>query len=247
MRRIWQEQFVPLVFDLDVRGEVTPGALCRYFAVAAGHHATELNLGDEVLRPKGLAWMLHRLEMQFLKPAQGESPVTVETWPSERSGRLRAERDFTITGQGGELLAAGLSTWLLIQLAARRPARMPAAVLDVAVKGRPAPFEASGSDEEAFAASQVQWKIPVNWMDLDINGHATFARLVEWALGAAPHSRWTTNRLEAMVLRFEQEALPGEELTARFDLADADGKCFHVLTKDDGAVAVRGCTTWRAI
>src|SRR5512140_156028 len=98
MRRIWSEQFTPMVFDLDVRGEVTPGALCRYFGVAAGHHATELNLGDEVLRAQGLAWMLHRLEMRFLTPAKGELPLTVETWPSTRTGRLRAERDFTITG-----------------------------------------------------------------------------------------------------------------------------------------------------
>ena len=91
----------------------------------------------------------------------------------------------------------------------------------------------------------MQWRLPVTWTDLDINGHATFTRLVEWTLGAAPHAQWAVNRLETMVLRFEQEALPGEEVTAWFDLAEGHG--LHMLTKADGTVAVRGWTTWRAL
>lgn len=241
MRRIWHERAMVEASDLDPRGEATPGALCRLFGTAAGHHASELGLGDEVLRPQGLAWMLHRLEVCFRTPARGVGPLTVETWPSQRTGKIRAERDFTVRDEAGVLVLEGLSTWLLIQLSTRRPARMLSRVLEVAVQGRPAPFEPS-DEPPAKELPDAQWSLPVGWPDLDINGHANFARLVDWTLAAAPARHWTASRLAWMALRFEQEALPGEIVTARFGLEGNMG--VHALTKDDGGVAVRGWTRW---
>ncbi len=244
MRRIWEEPFTPCVFDLDVRGEVTTAALCRFFGVAAGRHATELGAGDQVLRGQGLAWMLRRLEMRFPGASAGERSLLVRTWPSDRTGRLRAERDFTIEDEAGGLVAAGLSTWLLIQLSTRKPARMPKAVLEFAVQGRAAPIEAYGEPDNGARAGVPRWRAPVAWTDLDINGHATFVRLVEWTLGAATPEQWAANRLAGMVLRFEQELLPGEEVTAWYA---GDGRSgAHTLTKSGGIVAVRGWTEWSA-
>lgn len=245
MRRIWEERFTPSVFDLDVRGEVAPVALCRFFGVAAVHHAMELGVGDEILRARGQAWMLRRLEARFAGVAAGEQPLVVRTWPSDRTGRLRAERDFTIEDGAGRVVAAGLSTWLLIQLATRRPARMPQEVLDFAVKGKAAPVEPLSSVETGKLAAVRQWTAPVAWTDLDINGHATFVRLVEWTLGAAPPPQWTRNRLAGMVLQFEQEALPGDRVTAWYEAGGEMGA--HALTKGDGVVAVRGWTQWRPL
>ncbi|NWF82579.1 MAG: hypothetical protein HXY18_01970, partial [Bryobacteraceae bacterium] len=163
MRRIWEERFTPFVFDLDVRGEVTPVALCRFFGVAAGHHASELGVGDEVLRAQGLAWMLHRLEARFTRTASGERPLLVRTWPSDRTSRLRAERDFTIEDSSGRTVAEGLSTWLLIQLAARKPARMPKEVLEFAVKGKAAPFAPGADPAAGKPAGEPRWSAPVSW------------------------------------------------------------------------------------
>jgi acyl-CoA thioesterase FadM len=245
MRRIWEEKVVVEASDLDPRGEVAPGVLCRLFGTAAGHHATELGLGDEVLRPQGVAWMLHRLEVQFRNPAKGTGVLSVETWPSERTGRLRAERDFTICDGRGETVAEGLSTWLLIQLETRRPARMPARVMEVAVRGKPAPFESRVEPERAMELTEARWSVPAGWPDLDINGHANFARLVEWALAAAPACHWAASRLEWMALKFEQEVLAGEVVTARFALNGGAG--VHELMKENGEAAVRGWTRWSEV
>ncbi len=242
MRRIWRQAFTPSVFDLDARGELAPAALCRYFGIAAGRHADELEVGDDHLRPQGIAWMLNRLEIRFAPAAAGAAPFTIETWPSERSGRLRAERDFVIR-QGEELIAHGLSTWLLIHLATRRPVRMPPQVLDVAVKGKASPFEPA-SESDRHAGGEVQWQTPAAWTDLDINGHVSFPRLVEWTLNAAPSGHWTGHRLSSAILRFEQEALPGEIILARFNLHGNEG--FHLLEKG-GRSAVRAWSTWQAI
>jgi len=243
MRRIWRQAFTPSVFDLDARGELAPAALCRYFGIAAGCHACELGLGDEALRPQGIAWMLNRLEARFTLAATGADPFTVETWPSERTGRLRAERDFVIR-RGEAVIAHGLSTWLLIQLASRKPARMFPQVLDVAVKGKAAPFEAASTPEDDNGVGEVRWQVPAAWTDLDINGHVSFPRLVEWTLNAAPPDHWTRRRLSSAILRFEQEALPGELITARFSLHGEDG--FHSLEKGERS-AVRAWTTWQSI
>lgn len=236
---------MPFVFDLDVRGEVTPVALSRFFGVAAGHHASELGVGDEVLRAQGLAWMLHRLEARFTRAASGERPLLVRTWPSDRTSRLRAERDFVIEDSLGRTVAEGLSTWLLIQLAARKPARMPKEVLEFAVKGKAAPFAPGADPAAGQPVGASRWSAPVSWTDLDINGHATFVRLVEWTLGAAPHEFWTRNRLASMVLKFEQEALPGEQVSSWFEWNGGRGS--HALTRGGGEVAVRGWTAWQAL
>ncbi len=243
MRRIWRQAFTPSVFDLDARGELAPAALCRYFGIAAGYHASELGVGDEVLRPQGIAWMLNRLEVRFAAGVAGEEPFTVETWPSERSGRLRAERDFVIH-RGDELIAHGLSTWLLIQLATRKPARMLPKVLEVAVQGKAAPFEAASKPDGDFAGCKLQWQAPAAWTDLDINGHVSFPRLVEWTLNAAPPGHWARHRLSSAILRFEQEALPGELIAARFGMDENTG--FHQLEKGERS-AVRARTTWQTI
>lgn len=243
MRRIWEQEFTPAVFDLDARGEMLPSALCRYFGVAAGYHASELGVGDESLRPNGIAWMLNRLEIRFPAPAATMTPLCVETWPSDRSSRLRAERDFVIR-QNGAVVAEGLSTWLLIQLSSRRPARMLAEVLSAAAGSKEPPFEPGEDPESGPFGGEVQWQIPAGWADLDINSHVSFPRLVEWTLNAAPPGHWARHRVRSMILRFEQEALPGESITARFGLLNGVG-C-HALEKD-GRTAVRAWTTWESI
>lgn len=188
--------------------------------------------------------MLNRLEIRFREPAAGMDEVVVETWPSDRSGRIRAERDFRIL-RGETVLAEGLSTWLLIQLASRRPVRMPAKVLSIAVQGKAAPFEASREPAEDATRDDLYWSQPAGWLDLDINGHVSFPRLVEWTLNAAPPEHWAQHRLDSMILKFEQEVLPGEEVSARFAASASHFK--HALTKDTGWVAVRGWSTWRAL
>ena len=70
------------------------------------------------------AWIVLRHEVDYRRPILPGEAAAARTWVGERRGP-RFDRYVRIDGPGGEMAAQCRSEWVLIDIATRRPTRVP--------------------------------------------------------------------------------------------------------------------------
>ena len=75
-------------------------------------------------------WVASHLEMDFLRETKLGETVRVETWLGEPRG-ARFDRHVRILGSNGQERARAKTTWALLDAVKRRPARVPADIVDM--------------------------------------------------------------------------------------------------------------------
>ncbi|MES1260869.1 MAG: acyl-ACP thioesterase domain-containing protein [Acidobacteriota bacterium] len=241
MSHLFHEAYRVRFFDAEPGGRASVPAVCRFLEEAANSQTERLGLSLRQVREADRMWVLTRFALNvFALPRSGDE-ISVETWASDRTGGVRAYRDFRMRDAEGNVLAEAASLWLLLDLRTRRLVRLPDPVLRIrepervgaeTVDSRPliAPETVTGEDE-----------FKVRWSDLDENGHANNIRYIEWVLETIPVSVREAG-LNSLDIQFVNEALPGETVLAVSE-ATADG-FRHGLTAGDGRVLGIARTTW---
>lgn len=179
MDLLWREsRVVPPPADVP--------AVCRLFEDAARRHATHLGVGVADLHRGGRAWVLSRFSLRIRSMPRVSDAVDVDTWPSRRTAGIRAWRDLEMRSPGGELLAEATSIWLILDLASRRPARLPAGLLalefiarDTAIAPPPPAHEPTKPPDHVSFHT-------ISTADLDENNHANNVAYLAWACAAVP-------------------------------------------------------------
>ena len=208
---VWTQPFHVRAYEVGPGDVASPLAIVDYFQEAAGEHAAAL--GIETFKTAGgvAVWALSRIAMEIDRLPRWRDPVTVETWPSGREG-LRATRDLVLRGASGEALVRARTVWFVLDLARRRPVRLPPAVHAIQPPKRPAVL-ALGAPPEAPDAPQSSRAFTVGQADVDRNGHANHARFAAWALEAAPGAPPFAG-LRALDLAFRAEAVLGDRVVS---------------------------------
>ena len=168
------------------------------------------------------------------------------TWPAGAQ-RLFALREFCLAGDGGELGRA-TTGWMVINVATRRPVRVPE---DVETIGRSTPPRVL-ADEFAklpeLERADFERAIEVRYADLDMNGHANNVSVIAWALEALPGEIALGSALSELEVDFRAEALHGDRIVARAQREDGDAPTFrHALVREgDGREIARLRSVWSA-
>ena len=239
---VWTEPFRVRAYEGGPDERVSVLTVCNLFQEAAGEQARANDLEAFPLPGGSVStWVLSRLRVSVV----GELPrardaVTVDTWPSDREG-LRVHRDFVLRDARGGALVRATSVWFLLDVARRRPVRLPEAMdrflppPDVArgltLDGHPPP--------EAPAVAVRSERFAVRHTDLDRVGHANHVRVLEWVLEAVPEEVRATRRLVALDVGFQAETSVGQAVVSGCGPDQGAGTLAHRVTLDvDGAKTV---------
>lgn len=103
------------VGDLDCYDRLTSYAISNLFQEVASLHAEELGVGYEVMKEKGLAWIVARNKITIINSKNISKTVTVHTWPHP-NGRFDFERDYVLYDENENIIAKGSSKWLVYDL-----------------------------------------------------------------------------------------------------------------------------------
>ncbi len=216
-----------------------------YFQEAAGEHAGLLGVSVHELLKQKLTWVLSRYHVQFNRyPVWGET-VRMRTWPSTRR-QLFALREFEAVDAGDEVIARGTSSWMVIDLATKKPVRLDERLGDfpqdptraLADEFPPLPILNRTDFERTFFVRQG---------DLDWNRHANHVVYIEWAVEAAPPDIVTGFRPVEIEADYRGEARYGDVVRSRVETAPAAaGPVFiHQIVKEkDGVELARLRTVW---
>jgi len=238
-----REPFAVHAYEVDAFGTLAVPVLSGYLSEVAGLHAAELGVGLDVLRARGLTWVLVRQRLENPVPVVLGDTIEIETWPSGID-RLVALREFVVR-RGAEEVARATTQWLVLDLATRKPVR-PAEVLDPTFPREPSPPAVALSPGKLPELPEwdFQKRFHVRYSDIDANLHVTNTSYVAWAIEAVPRELWQSSRLAAVEVQFIAEAHHGAAILSRL-AATGEGAFAHAIVREeDGKELARLVTTW---
>lgn len=235
--------------EIDARGRASVVALLGMLQESAGVSAHELGFSVERLLRDGITWVLARFRLEMTRWPAWRDEITVATWPSGADA-ARAYRDFRVHDAAGAEIGRAESLWMVLDLATRRPTRIPEFVLALRGSADPEPRPALAPllrrDDPPGEADTVGREFHVRWSDLDLNDHANNVCYVEWALETVP----TALRAEAFPARlaidFRAEARLGDTIRATGSPLGPHAFAHRVVNASTGRDLALVETTWSA-
>jgi medium-chain acyl-[acyl-carrier-protein] hydrolase len=233
--------------EADRNGLCTMRTVCNLFQHAAFLNAEALDFGVAALGREGKTWMLTRLLVRMDKPPRYGDTITVSTWPTGLD-KLFALRDFTVTDARGETLAAGTSSWCVIDLAARRIVR-PEARLNAYSSNPRALDRTLGKIEPIRRPTPYIKNLDVRYRDIDVNRHVNNVSFIEWMCEAVPFDLQSASFCRELEVNFLKEAFYGDTILSFAAPLSGNGPSFHhaLKRKDEEEDAARGMTHWEKL
>ncbi len=235
--------------DLDSRGLCGLRAMCDLMQEAAGEHASRLGAGPEAFGELGLAWVLVSWRLAVVRLPAWRERLTVETWPSARTERT-ADRDFLVSDASGSAVARAASTWMTLDVARRRPARLPEVVRSIPLPGRERVLPPDGGKPAPPDPVSSAVEIRALRADVDPNGHVRNTVYLDWVVESVPIEVVSASGLAGLELSFRAECRGGTSVRAECgpDGGPAGPRSFRhrVVEAATGRELVLGRSRWEA-
>jgi len=176
---VWEEIFPVRFAAIDKSDSLTLNAIFQFFQEGAISHAENLCVGRKDLAQTGQVWILSRMSVVVEKRPKYCQTIKIRTWPSGGE-KLFAFRDYHICGEDDIPLISARSSWLIIDIAKRRPLRpqsmmeiMPSNEGNYAMTSNPASLAENGNLQKAAERKAL-------YTDIDYNGHVNNVRYIQW-------------------------------------------------------------------
>jgi len=209
---IHTKRFQVRAVDIDQSGHIQPVIFMDYLLESASEQAALFGLAVTDLFAKGRTWVLSRFHVEFLHyPAWGES-VEINTWPSDKLP-LFALRDFEVKDDQG-IAARATSSWLIVDLATRRPIRTSEHLENFPQLNRRAVKDDFAS-LPAPSREDIRREFPVFFSDLDLNRHVTATVYAHRAMETVPEDVLFGFRPVSIEVNFRAEAFYGDSIVSR--------------------------------
>ncbi|MFT5143222.1 MAG: medium-chain acyl-[acyl-carrier-protein] hydrolase [Rhodothermales bacterium] len=241
-RTTWTEDFRVRAYEADTTGALRPDVLCDYMQEAAAKHADHLGLGAEYLLKGGMAWVLSRLVVEIERPPIWQETVPLVTWPSGHQG-IFATRDFLLGPEGS--FARATTAWFLIDIARRRPVRLPESVDGLVLPDRPRALIDDFARVPPIAVDAVGVERAAGHTEIDMNGHVNHVRYLAWALDSMELDWHQKHRLRRVQVQYRTETRVGDVLTVlKARVPDTDLTWNHEIRSGAGDLVAQARTDW---
>ena len=114
--------------DIDQYGHVNNLVWLRFTLELATAHSDAAGWDEARYREAGVLWIVHRHEIDYLRPALPGEEIEESTWIDAIKGArcVRASR----FSRAGQTLVDARTTWVMTRVVGGRPCRIPAALLE---------------------------------------------------------------------------------------------------------------------
>ncbi len=220
---VWKEQRFVESFEVDLKGRLKPHVFFAFLTNSAWKHASLTAHGYQDLLDRNQMWVLVKFQLSVRRFPRWSEQIVIETW-GKGVQKLYALRDFIITTASGEKLASATSAWLVLDRESHRPVRIDQMIfpwtpgkseLDTDLQKVP----------ELAEASEERARFHVVFSDLDVNGHVTAARYLQWMVDSQPRELLEEKQPCSLELSFLAEAMLGDEVAVLSEGSDGHELC----------------------
>ena len=225
-------------------GKIKIGAIFNYLQDAAGEHAALLGVSGGDLLPLNLGWVLYHYQFDVTRYPTWREEILVRTWKFPYR-RLYELREFEVEDKSGAIIARAKSSWILINLASRKPMRLD----------RNLPSSVNHAKEISFTfnkLSQIEQvdterPVTVTTHDLDFNKHANNTCFIQWALDTVSPEMEHGMDPRSVEATFLGEARLGETLLSQAQIVDGSTNTISVHrigNRESGKELMRLAAVW---
>lgn len=196
--------------DVDMSSTLKPVSFLNYAQEAANIHADYIGVGYDSMHVTRQAWVLSKIHVVFHKLPKWREHINIQSWHKGTVG-LQSFRDFVVYDtEGKEKLISATTSWLVMDIDTRRLCKSFGIDEDMAIREdvieEPAPKVIMPKDVEPVHVVDH----PVNYSDLDMNGHVNNVKYTEWAMNSIELDVTNTRKLKDLVVNFNSEIKPGD-------------------------------------
>ena len=112
-----KQDFTVKYCDADFKDEIKPSVALALMEEVACASADEHGFGYAFVKPRGYAFMVTNIHLQFFRPIRLGERIGVKTWPTPPT-RVIFGREYQFEGEEGEILLNATSRWCLIDMQA---------------------------------------------------------------------------------------------------------------------------------
>lgn len=183
--------------------------------------ADSLGFGIASLNDRfGVAWVLTRMRADIVRTPELYEELVIETWPIQH-GRLIFERDFIVRDSTGAIIAAAVSSWVLIDIVTREIKKGEVIGFNLS-SGRARALNCSFGKIKPPSETQSAYKRVIAYSDIDFNGHINNSRYVNYAMDCFAMDYHLRHEVHSVELDYINETLPGEILVLKNNSPEED-------------------------
>lgn len=208
-------------YDCNMNGQLSFPALSRFLQEIAWRNAEDMHFGFSDLKSKGMAWVLFRQYIEMSEWPEWGDTFEITTWPSVAE-KLFCYREFEVT-LNGKTVGRISSSWLVIDLASRRPVRTTRFYSDEHSTNGSIQFPEAIRRKLKWEEEPTHGSIyTVGVTDIDVNNHVNNSRYPEWCMNSYPIEFYRNHLPEKIELQFTAEAVFGDALEIYVRQQDKD-------------------------
>lgn len=222
--------------EVNSEQKITLPALLDYLQDCCTFQTEELNCGVDYLKEHNQAWVLSSWEVIVNHYPKLTDKITINTWPYDFKN-FYGYRNFTITDEQGQILAAANSVWVFMDTAHMKPVKISDHFVEVYREEMGTMLEHDWSERKIKIKGEMERKesIVVQKFHIDTNHHMNNSKYVMTAENYLPEEFETASiRVEykkAAVLGdllYPEVRKDGDDIIV--SLADEAGKPYAVVS-----------------
>ena len=216
---IYEKQHTLLMRDCDMHRRVKPSTVLALFQDCSEALTEGWGVGLEYMLDRGVIWVAARLECGVIgRLPEHTETVTVRGWATRcRSGIFPFR--YEILGAAGEKQVEGCSMWVLADLEnhSMMSPNIPKITLPT-----PEPADTPRPRMPAILPAADPRHTPrrVQFSEVDINGHLTNTRYVDWMTDLVDHEFHRTHPMTGLRIDYRRETFPDEEIVLDWELTE---------------------------
>ena len=114
-----KEKVLVTSIDVDNHLNLKVSSIFKFMQMVSTNHSEELHIGQKDMIDQGICWVLIRMKVEIYKYPKMNDEIVVATHPGEID-RFLFPRFYEIYDKKGNLLIAGSSIWVLVNMSTRR-------------------------------------------------------------------------------------------------------------------------------
>ncbi len=247
---IWYTETKVKTYETDFKWKWRPAGFVQAMIEAATEHAAALGFDYPIMLAHDMIWVLSRFKVRFDDYPAVKEKVKIKTWPKGIQQKLFFMRDFELRGEDGRSLAAASFAWLLINPKSRRML-FPPAIAESFGYAVPDNGGLSALSEQLErinppAGLAERFTVAATYSTVDMLGHATAARYVEWVTDCFSHAEHDGRQLAWLQVNYINETRPGERLSlaAGVDGSDPDRWYVQGTNLNTGQKSFEAALSW---
>lgn len=201
------------VYETGPDGRLNLYSLFNFMQDIASDHAVKLGFGRDDLMRDNRFWVLSRMYAEINEwPLWGET-IKVSTWPNG-TDKLFALRNYEVKYPDGRRIAAGTSSWLILDQSSKRVQR-PDSILsqynpNIYTKNSPIRYASKLEPVSEEGINSHPFRVKVS--DLDVNLHTNNVRYLKWVSDSYNLDFAMKNVPQSAEINYLAESLFGEEI-----------------------------------